>query len=184
LPLPSPTSRERDGRARGKTGWWLSIAKPVISTFHSFACACCGGILKLCGFLLQCRTATIGLTKNFVIYDESDQQQVVKGVMRGWIGRQRANAAHRTVAISWPRTTCSTRRKFICSRQIRRRAHCPRLRGISQGTAQGERDGLRRLAARSGASVEVVARCANTTIGDSSICSSTNIRIRTARSTS
>jgi DNA helicase-2/ATP-dependent DNA helicase PcrA len=61
----------------------LSIAKPVISTFHSF----CVRVLRRDIEALRIPSAvpsqpTIGLTKNFVIYDESDQQQVVKGIMR------------------------------------------------------------------------------------------------------
>jgi DNA helicase II / ATP-dependent DNA helicase PcrA len=61
----------------------LSIAKPVISTFHSF----CVRVLRRDVEALRIPSTVpgqpaIGLTKNFVIYDESDQQQVVKGIMR------------------------------------------------------------------------------------------------------
>jgi DNA helicase-2/ATP-dependent DNA helicase PcrA len=61
----------------------LSVAKPVISTFHSF----CVRVLRRDIEALRIASSVpgqppIGLTKNFVIYDESDQQQVVKGVMR------------------------------------------------------------------------------------------------------
>ncbi len=61
----------------------LSIAKPVISTFHSF----CVRVLRRDIEALRIPSPVpgqppIGLTKNFVIYDESDQQQVVKGIMR------------------------------------------------------------------------------------------------------
>jgi DNA helicase-2/ATP-dependent DNA helicase PcrA len=61
----------------------ISIAKPVISTFHSF----CVRVLRRDIEALRIPSTVpgqppIGLTKNFVIYDESDQQQVVKGVMR------------------------------------------------------------------------------------------------------
>jgi ATP-dependent DNA helicase UvrD/PcrA len=61
----------------------LSIAKPVISTFHSF----CVRVLRRDVEALRIPSTApgqppIGLTKNFVIYDESDQQQVVKGIMR------------------------------------------------------------------------------------------------------
>jgi DNA helicase-2/ATP-dependent DNA helicase PcrA len=61
----------------------LSIAKPVISTFHSF----CVRVLRRDIDALRIPSTVpgqppIGLTKNFVIYDESDQQQVVKSVMR------------------------------------------------------------------------------------------------------
>ncbi len=61
----------------------LSIAKPVISTFHSF----CVRVLRRDIEALRIPSTVpgqppIGLTKNFVIYDESDQQQVVKSIMR------------------------------------------------------------------------------------------------------
>jgi DNA helicase-2/ATP-dependent DNA helicase PcrA len=65
----------------------LSIAKPVISTFHSF----CVRVLRRDIEALQIPSATpgqpglpgkIGHTKKFVIYDESDMQAVVKGIMK------------------------------------------------------------------------------------------------------
>src|SRR5205809_1013239 len=61
----------------------LSIAKPVISTFHSF----CVRVLRRDIEALRIPSATpgqpaIGLSKSFVIYDEADQQQLVKSVMR------------------------------------------------------------------------------------------------------
>jgi DNA helicase II / ATP-dependent DNA helicase PcrA len=61
----------------------LSIAKPVISTFHSF----CVRVLRRDIEALQIPSAIpgkppIGHTKKFVIYDESDQQAVVKGIMK------------------------------------------------------------------------------------------------------
>ncbi len=61
----------------------LSIAKPVISTFHSF----CVRVLRRDVEALRIPSsvpgaAPIGHTKSFVIYDENDQQQVVKSVMR------------------------------------------------------------------------------------------------------
>jgi DNA helicase II / ATP-dependent DNA helicase PcrA len=61
----------------------LSIAKPVISTFHSF----CVRLLRRDIEALRIPSVApgqppAGLTKNFVIYDEADQQQLVKSVMR------------------------------------------------------------------------------------------------------
>ena len=57
----------------------LSIAKPVISTFHSF----CVRLLRRDIEALRIPSTVpgrpaIGHTKNFVIYDETDQQQVVE----------------------------------------------------------------------------------------------------------
>jgi DNA helicase-2/ATP-dependent DNA helicase PcrA len=59
----------------------MSIARPVISTFHSF----CVRVLRRDVEQLRIKSAAgeaIGLTKNFVIYDESDQESVVKAAMR------------------------------------------------------------------------------------------------------
>jgi DNA helicase-2/ATP-dependent DNA helicase PcrA len=81
----------------------LSIAKPIISTFHSF----CVRVLRRDVETLRIPSTMpgqppIGLTKNFVIYDESDQQQVVKGVMRR-LGLDDKQLTPRTVLsrISW-----------------------------------------------------------------------------------
>jgi DNA helicase-2/ATP-dependent DNA helicase PcrA len=61
----------------------LSLARPVISTFHSF----CVRVLRR--DIEQLRVLSpgpgappLGLSKSFVIYDEADQQQLVKAVMR------------------------------------------------------------------------------------------------------
>ena len=61
----------------------LSIAKPVISTFHSF----CVRVLRRDIEKLRIPSTKpgvppVGLTKQFVIYDEADQQQLVKSVMK------------------------------------------------------------------------------------------------------
>jgi len=61
----------------------LSIAKPVISTFHSF----CVRVLRRDIEALRIPSSVpgkppIGHTKSFVIYDESDQAQLVRSVMR------------------------------------------------------------------------------------------------------
>ncbi len=61
----------------------LSIAKPVISTFHSF----CVRMLRRDIEALQIPSAApgqppLGHTKKFVIYDEADQQSILKSIMR------------------------------------------------------------------------------------------------------
>ena len=53
-----------------------SLAKPLISTFHSF----CVRLLRR--DIEALRVNNEGLTKSFAIYDEADQQAVVKAVMR------------------------------------------------------------------------------------------------------
>jgi superfamily I DNA/RNA helicase len=53
-----------------------SLRKPLISTFHSF----CVRVLRR--DIEHLRTSNTGYKKDFAIYDEADQQSVVKGVMR------------------------------------------------------------------------------------------------------
>jgi DNA helicase II / ATP-dependent DNA helicase PcrA len=81
----------------------MSIAKPVISTFHSF----CVRVLRRDIEAMRIPSSVpgqppIGHTKNFVIYDESDQQAVVKGVMKR-LGLDDKQLTPRTVLgrISW-----------------------------------------------------------------------------------
>ncbi len=81
----------------------LSIAKPVISTFHSF----CVRVLRRDIEAMRIPSSVpgqppIGHTKNFVIYDENDQQAVVKSVMKR-LGLDDKQLTPRTVLgrISW-----------------------------------------------------------------------------------
>ena len=81
----------------------LSVAKPLISTFHSF----CVRVLRRDIEALQISSAVpgkprMGHTRQFVIYDESDQQQVVKSVMKR-LGIDDKQITPRTVLgqISW-----------------------------------------------------------------------------------
>jgi DNA helicase II / ATP-dependent DNA helicase PcrA len=81
----------------------LSIAKPVISTFHSF----CVRVLRRDIEALQIPSATpgqppIGLNKKFVIYDEADQQSLLKSIMKR-LGLDDKQLTPRTVLsrISW-----------------------------------------------------------------------------------
>jgi ATP-dependent DNA helicase UvrD/PcrA len=81
----------------------LSVAKPAISTFHSF----CVRVLRRDIEALRIPSTVpgqpaIGHTKNFVIYDESDQQSIVKSVMKR-MGIDDKELTPRTVLgrISW-----------------------------------------------------------------------------------
>jgi len=81
----------------------LSLAKPVISTFHSF----CVRLLRRDIEALRIPSTVpgqpaIGHTKNFVIYDESDMQSVVKSIMKR-LGVDDKQLTPRTVLgrISW-----------------------------------------------------------------------------------
>ena len=81
----------------------LSIAKPVISTFHSF----CVRMLRRDIEAMRIPSnvpgqPAIGHTKSFVIYDEADQQSVVKSLMKR-LGLDDKELTPRTVLgrISW-----------------------------------------------------------------------------------
>jgi DNA helicase-2/ATP-dependent DNA helicase PcrA len=73
-----------------------SLAKPLISTFHSF----CVRLLRR--DIETLRTGGHGYRKDFVIYDEADQQNVVKAAMRR-LGLDDKQLTSRTVLarISW-----------------------------------------------------------------------------------
>jgi len=81
----------------------LSIAKPVISTFHSFCVRMLRRDIEAMRFPSTVPgQPPIGHTKSFVIYDESDQQSVVKSVMKR-LGVDDKELTPRTVLgrISW-----------------------------------------------------------------------------------
>ncbi len=91
------------GERVGKLVGGLSIAKPVISTFHSF----CVRMLRRDIEAMRIPSTVpgqppIGHTKNFVIYDESDQQSLVKSIMKR-LGLDDKQLTPRTVLgrISW-----------------------------------------------------------------------------------
>jgi DNA helicase-2/ATP-dependent DNA helicase PcrA len=73
-----------------------SLAKPLLATFHSF----CVRVLRR--DIEALRIGNEGLTRNFVIYDESDQQAIVKQAMRR-MGLDTKQLTPRTVLsrISW-----------------------------------------------------------------------------------
>jgi DNA helicase II / ATP-dependent DNA helicase PcrA len=82
MTFTNKAAAEMGGRVEKLVGG-LSIAKPVISTFHSF----CVRVLRRDIDALQIPSATpgqppIGHTKKFVIYDENDMQSVVKSIMK------------------------------------------------------------------------------------------------------
>jgi DNA helicase-2/ATP-dependent DNA helicase PcrA len=81
----------------------LSIAKPVISTFHSF----CVRMLRRDIEAMRIPSTVpgqppIGHTKSFVIYDESDQQSLIKSIIKR-LGLDDKELTPRTVLgrISW-----------------------------------------------------------------------------------
>jgi DNA helicase-2/ATP-dependent DNA helicase PcrA len=73
-----------------------SLAKPLLATFHSFC------VRMLRRDIEALRIGDEGLTRNFVIYDETDQQAIVKQAMRR-MGLDTKQLTPRTVLsrISW-----------------------------------------------------------------------------------
>jgi DNA helicase-2/ATP-dependent DNA helicase PcrA len=76
-----------------------SLAKPLLATFHSF----CVRVLRR--DIEALRIGNEGLTRNFVIYDEADQQAIVKQAMRR-MGLDTKQLTPRTVLarISWAKS--------------------------------------------------------------------------------
>ena len=76
-----------------------SLAKPLLATFHSFC------VRMLRRDIEAMRIGDEGLTRNFVIYDESDQQSIVKQAMRR-LGLDTKQLTPRTVLsrISWAKS--------------------------------------------------------------------------------
>ncbi len=76
-----------------------SMAKPLLATFHSF----CVRVLRR--DIEALRIGGEGLTRNFVIYDEADQQAIVKQAMRR-MGLDTKQLTPRTVLsrISWAKS--------------------------------------------------------------------------------
>ncbi len=74
-----------------------TLAKPLLATFHSF----CVRMLRRDIEVLRAPDGS-GLTRTFAIYDESDQQQLLKGIMRR-MGLDDKQLTPRTVLsrISW-----------------------------------------------------------------------------------
>jgi DNA helicase-2/ATP-dependent DNA helicase PcrA len=68
-------SKEMAGRVDSLIGH-STLSKPLVATFHSF----CVRLLRR--DIEALRVGNGGLTKNFVIYDENDQQAIVKAAMR------------------------------------------------------------------------------------------------------
>ncbi|HEY1659307.1 MAG TPA: UvrD-helicase domain-containing protein [Candidatus Sulfotelmatobacter sp.] len=82
MTFTNKAAAEMAGRVEKLVGG-LSIAKPVISTFHSF----CVRVLRRDIEALRIPSTVpgqppIGHTKKFVIYDENDMQSVVKSIMK------------------------------------------------------------------------------------------------------
>jgi DNA helicase-2/ATP-dependent DNA helicase PcrA len=82
MTFTNKAAAEMGGRVEKLVGG-LSIAKPVISTFHSF----CVRMLRRDIEAMRIPSTVpgqppIGHTKSFVIYDEADQQSVIKSLMK------------------------------------------------------------------------------------------------------
>src|SRR5579871_501980 len=117
----------------------LSVAKPVISTFHSF----CVRVLRRDIEALQIPSAVpgkppIGHTKQFVIYDESDQQQLVKSIMKR-LGVDDKQVTPRTVLgqISWAKN------HMLDPQEVYLNSGDPKTERVAQIYAEYKKDLLR-----------------------------------------
>ena len=137
----------------------LSIAKPVISTFHSFCVRAVaprhrGPAHSFAGS----RQPPSATPKSFVIYDESDQQQVAKGDHAAAGHRRQADHAARRARARFPgpRITCSIRRKSICNPADPKTERVAQIYAeYRKELAQGERTRFRDLLLEVGAPAKV-----------------------------
>ncbi len=120
-----------------------SLAKPLIATFHSF----CVRILRR--DIEDLKVGGVGLTRSFAIYDENDQQALVKQVMRR-MGLDIKQLTPRAVLsrISWAKNhMIDPQEYYLASQGSEQRAHCPHLPELPRRAGQEQRHGLRRSAA-------------------------------------
>ena len=124
-----------------------SVAKPLISTFHSL----CVRILRR--DIEALKVGNDGLTRYFAIYDENDQQAIVKQIMRR-MGLDTKQLTPRTVLgrISWAKNHMIDPQEYYLGSKdpnSERIAHI--FQGYQAELQQEQRARLRRSAARSGA---------------------------------
>ena len=122
-----------------------SLAKPLLCTFHSF----CVRILRR--DIEALKVGKDGLTRSFAIYDENDQQAVVKQIMKR-MGLDTKQLTPRAVLgrISWAKNHMLDPQEVLpLLQRSQRRAHRPHLPGLPGRTAQVQRPRLRRPAAGS-----------------------------------
>ena len=134
----------------------LSVAKPVISTFHSF----CVRVLRRDIEALRIPSsvpgvASIGLTKIFVDLRRGDQQAGEVGHAAAWHGRQADYAAMVLSHISWAKN------HMLDPQEVYLQSSDPKTERVAhvyeeyrKELAQGQRARFRRSAAGDGASAE------------------------------
>jgi DNA helicase-2/ATP-dependent DNA helicase PcrA len=157
-----------------------SLAKPLISTFHSF----CVRLLRR--DIEALKVGNEGLTRAFAIYDENDQQAIVKQVMRRMGLDTSSSPRERSLGrISWAKNHMVDPQEYYLQSKdpnSERIAHI--YQSYRKRAAQEQRPRLRRSAARGVRVLKVSARCASATSAAIASCWSTSTRTRTARSTS
>ena len=137
-----------------------SLAKPLIATFHSLC------VRMLRRDIEALKVGNEGLTRSFAIYDENDQQGIVKQVMRR-MGLDTKQLTPRTVLgrIRWAKNhMVDPQEYYLGSKDPEQRAHRPHLPGLQGRAAQEQRARLRRPAARGRAPAQGLrAKCASAT---------------------
>ena len=124
----------------------------MLATFHSF----CVRVLRR--DIEALRVGGVGLTRTFAIYDEADQQAVVKQALKRLaIDDKTLKPRVALGRISWAKNhMIDPQEYFLASTNPDGGEDCAHLRDLQEGAVQGERAGLRRPAAGDGAAAEVV----------------------------
>ena len=127
-----------------------SLAKPTLATFHSF----CVRVLRR--DIEAMRTNGVGLTRTFAIYDETDQQAVVKQALkRLGIDDKQLKPRVALGRISWAKNhMIDPQEYFLASTNPLEEKIAHIFEIYKKELNQGECAGLRRSAAGDGAAVE------------------------------
>ena len=158
-----------------------SLAKPLIATFHSMC------VRMLRRDIEALKVGNEGLTRSFAIYDENDQQAIVKQVMRR-MGLDTKQLTPRTVLgrISWAKNhMVDPQEYYLASSKTPTASASPTsTRATKPSCARTMRSISTTCCSKPCACSKSPAKCASATSAATAICSSTSIRTRTARSMS
>src|SRR5215472_262343 len=157
-----------------------SVRKPLISTFHSF----CVRVLRR--DIEALRIGDSGHKKDFAIYDEADQQSVVKDVMRRLgIDHKQLKPSAVLARISWAKNhMLDPQEMYLQSADpiTEKIAHI--FEAYRKSCARPTRSTSMTCCWRPSACSSLRPKCASVTSAASSTCSSTNTRTPTGPNTS
>ena len=157
-----------------------SLAKPLIATFHSFC------VRMLRRDIEALKVGGEGLTRSFAIYDENDQQGIVKQIMRR-MGLDTKQLTPRTVLgrISWAKNhMVDPQEYYLASKDPNSERIAHIFRATRPNCARTTPSTSTICCSKPCACSRCRAKSASATSAAIATCSSTSTRTPTARSTS